>query len=90
MNTEPPNLVLELLRDIRAKQNEQSQQIGALAQGQVSIRAELRSVNEAVSGIQQELRTVRDSLHEVAIAIDGHSQRLDRIEHHLGLDANKH
>ena len=58
-------------------------QVETLAQGQVSLRSELRSIRD-------DIKTINLSIGEMAIAVDGHNSRLDRIEHHLGLDAKKH
>jgi hypothetical protein len=90
MSHEPSDIVLSLLREIRAEQKEiradqkeMRAQIAVLAQGQVSMRLELKAIRD-------DIKAIREGMHEIAIAVDGHSARLDRIEHHLGLDANKH
>ena len=85
---EPPeNLILHKLQEMRveiAARDEKTQaQIGVLAQGLNSVRTELR-------GIHVELKDIRTHMHELALAVDHHTSRLDRIEQHLGIDAAKH
>jgi hypothetical protein len=78
--TDPQNLILRHLQEFRAEaaaRGEKTQaQIGTLAQG--------------LNGVRTELQAIRASLAEMAIAIDHHTTRLDRIEKHLGCDAAKH
>ena len=87
MTDQPENLILHKLQEMRAElaaRDEKTQaQIGVLAQGLNSVRTELR-------GIRDELKDIRTHIHELALAVDHHTSRLDRIEQHLGLDAAKH
>ncbi len=62
--------------EIHVEFDEIRAQIGTLAQGQNSVRIEMR--------------LIREQMHEIAITVDHHSTRLDGIEHHLGLNAAKH
>ena len=83
----PDNLILLKLQEMRAElaaRDEKTQaQIGVLAQGLNSVRTELR-------GIRDELKDIRIHIHELALAVNHHTSRLDRIEQHLDLDAAKH
>jgi hypothetical protein len=74
------NHTIRLLQEMRveaAARDEKTQaQIGILAQ--------------ALNGVKAELIRMREDIHAITIAVDHHSTRLDRIEQHLGLDAQKH
>jgi len=94
MTTEPENLILRKLQEMRAEnaaqfaaiaaRDEKTQaQIGVLAQGLNSVRTELQ-------GIRADVKRMSDHIHEIAMAVDHHTTRLDRIEQHLGLDKTKH
>ena len=47
-------------------------------------------LGNALNSIRAELIRVRENICEITIAIDHHSDRLDRIEQHLGLDKTAH
>lgn len=66
----------EMRRENAVQFEELRAQIGVVAQGQNSIR--------------QELKLVREQIQEIAIVVDHHSMRLDAIDHHLGLNQSKH
>lgn len=87
MTDQPDNLVLKILQDMReesAARDEKTQaQIGVLAQGQTSLRAEIQ-------GMRLDMRRMAEHMQEVAIVLDHHTTRLDKIEHHLGLNQQKH
>ena len=92
---EPPeNLILHKLQEMRveiAARDEKTQaQIGVLAQGLNSVRTELRGIHVELKDIRGEIRDIRNTIHELALAVDHHTSRLDRIEQHLGIDAAKH
>jgi hypothetical protein len=74
------NHTIRLLQEMRveaaARDGKTQAQIGILAQ--------------ALNGVKAELTRMREDIHAVTIAVDHHSTRLGRIEHHLGLDAQKH
>ena len=75
MAKQPENLVLELLRVIRSEQSEMSAKIGAMAQSMVSMRKDINSLESAVQGVRADVRMI-------AIAVDEHTNRLDKIEAH--------
>ncbi len=90
----PENLILHKLQEMRveiatqfaeiAARDEKTQaQIGVLAQGLNSVRTELQ-------GVRADMKRMNDHIQELALAVDHHTTRLDRIEQHLGLDAAKH
>ena len=81
MTEEPENLVLELLRCIRAdierlrlQQEETNLKIETLAGGMVSMKSSVESM--------------RLDIQMIALAVDGHAGRLDKIEN--SLDALRH
>jgi hypothetical protein len=73
MTKEPPNVVLEQLRvirdeirDVHEEQNRTSHKIGAMAESMVSM-------SRQIEGLRTDMRMV-------ALAVDEHTTRLDRIE----------
>ena len=78
MTDEPTNLVLEQLRAIRAEQALTTDKIGALAEGMVSMRKRIDDLDTHIQGLRGDMRMI-------AIAVDEHTTRLDRIEHKLNL-----
>lgn len=94
MSDQPDNLVLKILHDMReeaAARDEKTQaQIGILAQGQISMRAEIQGMRGEIQDIRADLRRMSGHMQEIAMAIDHHTTRLDKIEHHLGLNQPKH
>lgn len=82
MTDQPDSLVLELLRAIRAEQQEMRHEmtetnakLGTLAQSMVSMRKDIGKLDEAVQGLRTDVRMI-------AIAVDEHTNRLDKIEAH--------
>ena len=80
MTDQPDNIVLELLRvmrseigEITAKQEATNLKIETLAGSMVSMRKDIYSLESVVQGMRGDLRMI-------AIAVDGHAQRLDKIE----------
>jgi hypothetical protein len=78
MNNKPSDIVLEQLRAIRAEQAETSAKIGTLAQAVVGLQRDSQD-------IKKELSTLSQNSGILAIAVDEHTHRLDRIEKRLGL-----
>ncbi|MGO9172208.1 MAG: hypothetical protein ACLP7P_09615 [Rhodomicrobium sp.] len=94
MNEQPDNHTIRLLQEMRAEiaaqfaqiaaRDEKTQaQIGVLAQGLNSVRTELQ-------GVRADMKRMSDHIHEIAMAVDHHTDRLGRIEQHLGLDKTAH
>ena len=83
MTDEPDNIIIQHLRAIRedmsSMRGETNSKIEALAASMTSMNARLSNVEDAVNGMRGEIRMI-------AIAVDGHNTRLDRIEKRLGLD----
>ncbi len=110
MSDQPDNLVLELLRairaeqaemraeqvemraeqaemraeqaemraeqaEMRAEQAEMSAKLGSMAQSMVSMRKDIGRLDDAVQGLRADVRMI-------AIAVDEHTNRLDKIEAH--------
>ena len=94
MTTEPENLILRMLQEMRgenAARDEKTQaQIGVLAQGLNSVRTELQGIRTELKDVRGDMKRMNDHINEIAMAIDHHTTRLDRIEQHLGLDKTKH
>jgi septal ring factor EnvC (AmiA/AmiB activator) len=88
------NLILRLLQEMRteavARDEKTQAQIGILAQGLTGVRAELQSIRVELKELRGDMKRMNDHISELAIAVDHHTTRLDRIEQHLGLDAAKH
>jgi len=89
MTDEPTNLVLEQLRviraetqqgfaDLRADQALTNTKIGTLAENMVSMRKRIDDLDGHIQGLRTDVRMI-------AIAVDEHTSRLDRIEHKLSL-----
>lgn len=78
MTDETTNLVLEQLRAIRAEQAETNRKIGALAESMVAMRKQIDDLRDDVHGLRADIRMI-------AIAVDEHTARLDRIEARLSL-----
>jgi prefoldin subunit 5 len=85
MTDEPTNLVLEQLRAIRAEQALTSTKIGALAESMVSMRKHIDDLDERIDGLYGHIQGLRADVRMIAIAVDEHTTRLDRIEHKLDL-----
>lgn len=101
MTEETENLVLRLLQELRtqiqelrseaAERDRHTQaQIGVLSQGQLAIRNEQLAIRNELHGMRDEFKNMSLHIQEIAIAIDHHTTRLDRIEAHLGLDKAQH
>ncbi len=68
MAKEPDNIVHELLRDIRAKQDEHAAKLGvveAVAQHVAELRADMQEVRDDVRGIRGELDVVHADSHDL-------------------------
>ena len=76
MSESSDNMVLELLRAIRAEQADMSSKMGAMAQSMVSVRKDINRLDETTQGLRADVRMI-------AIAVDEHTQRLDKIEARL-------
>jgi predicted nucleic acid-binding Zn-ribbon protein len=85
--TEPENLILKQLAAIRDD----------IASARAETRADIDHLNHKVGtiaqtlvAVQRDVSVLKDSVGTLAIAIDEHSRRLDRIEKRLGLDVEHH
>ncbi|MER2520916.1 MAG: hypothetical protein ABTQ34_09585 [Bdellovibrionales bacterium] len=94
MTESADNLILRMLQEMRAESAARDErieaQIGALAEGQISLRAGQAKLWDELKEIRTEIKLLRNQIHELAIAVDHHTSRLDRIEQHLGLDNARH
>jgi acyl-CoA reductase-like NAD-dependent aldehyde dehydrogenase len=87
MTTEPENVILRKLQEMRAEMAAQFAEIAARdekAQAQIGVLA------QGQTGMRGDIKRMADHIHEIAMAIDHHTTRLDRIEQHLGLDKTTH
>ncbi len=89
MSDQPDNLVLDLLRAIRAEQGEMNAKLGALAQGMVSMRKDIggleiktEALASKVDKLDDTVQSLRADVRMIAIAVDEHTHRLDKIEAH--------
>ena len=87
MTTEPENLILRKLQEMRT---EIAAQFAGIAARDEKTQAQIGVLGNALNSIRAELIRVRENIGEITIAIDHHSDRLDRIEQHLGLDKTAH
>ena len=87
MSDTAENMILRLLQDMRAENAAHFAEIAARdekAQAQIGVLA------EGLNGVKAELKAIRGHIQEIAMAVDHHTARLDRIDVHLGLDEPKH
>lgn len=91
MADQADNLVLDILREIRVEQEAMRQEfradiselnlkVGTLAQSMVSMRKDINGLEDAVRGMGNDMRVI-------ALAVDEHTHRLDRIEAHYNPQA---
>jgi len=80
MKDDPENLVLQQLRAIREEQAVTNGKIGTLAEGMVSLRGEVAELRKDIAGLRADVNGLRIDIRTIAIAVDQHSSRLDRIE----------
>ena len=81
MTDQPENLVLELLRSIRAD-------VGVLKEKQEVTNLKIETLAGSMVSMKASMDSIRLDMRMVAIAVDGHAQRLDKIE--ALLDTLKH
>ena len=79
---QPDNLVLEMLRVIRAGQEETNGKLGAMAQSMVSMRKDINGLDTRVAKLDDTVQSLRADVRMIAIAVDEHTHRLDKIEAH--------
>ena len=85
--SEPENLVLKLLQDIRSEARETRLEHAAQFD---ELRGAVGVVAQGLNSVRAELKFVREQIQEIALVVDHHTTRLDSIERHLGLDSTKH
>ncbi len=80
MTDTPDNLVLTLLREMRAESTAQFEELNlkieTLAGSMVSMRKDINELKDSVERIRIDVRMI-------AIAVDGHGARLDKMEETL-------
>jgi hypothetical protein len=86
---EPDNLVLEQLRLMRADlgtlKDELGRRIGALAESLVGIKKDIRILDSRMDALDVSVHRVGQDIGTLALAVDEHTQRLDRFESRLNL-----
>jgi chromosome segregation ATPase len=97
MAENPENIILHHLQAIREELALTNKKIGTLADGQVGMRHDIQSLKRDIQNLKTEMNDLKMEVHALradlqtlAIAFDGHSERLDRIEHRLGLMDSTH
>ncbi len=94
MTDTPDNLVLKLLREmraestaqfeeLRAQQDETNLKIETLAGSMVSMRKDINDLKKETSDLRGAIEGVRLDMRMIAIAVDGHGARLDKMEETL-------
>ena len=78
MAEEPPNIVLIKLDEIRREQEALAAKVGTIATSMVSMVKRLDDLDRKIDDLSTSTRLI-------AVAVDDHSHRLDRIENKLGL-----
>jgi polyhydroxyalkanoate synthesis regulator phasin len=90
MADEPPNLVLEMLRDIREEQTVTSMKIGTLAEALVSMNRRVDDLGTRIGALEKRIGNLENKIDIIAIAVDQHTLRLESIEARLGLGVPTH
>ena len=85
MTDETANLVLEQLRAIRAEQAQTNLKIGTLAESMIAMRKQIDELRGDVDALRRDVHSIRSDIRMIAIAVDQHTARLDRIEVRLNL-----
>jgi chromosome segregation ATPase len=92
MAEEPPNIVLVKLDEIRKEQALTNAKIGTLAEGMVSMRKrtddlgkQIDDLRKDMHGLREDVNGLRADVRMIAIAVDEHTHRLDRIEARLNI-----
>ena len=80
MTDDQPNLVLEQLRLIREEQALASRKNGAIAESLVSMRKRLDGIDHRLDHMSQSIDGLRTDIQTVALAVDEHTTRLNRID----------
>jgi hypothetical protein len=86
---EPDNLVLEQLRlmraDIGTMKDELGRKIGALAESLVGIKKDIRIVDSRLDALDVSVHRIGQDIGTLALAVDEHTHRLERMEDRLNL-----
>jgi hypothetical protein len=85
MTDEPPNIVLIKLDEIRREQEATNAKIGSIATGMVSMMKRLDDLDAGQMLVLRRIEELNNTVRIVAVAVDDHSHRLDRIEKTLDL-----
>jgi hypothetical protein len=88
--TEPESLVLKHLKEIRTEIGGLRTELAAVKEEQVLTTRKIGTLAESVVSLRNEVHGLRTDVRMVALAVDEHTARLDRIEGHLGLHGDKH
>jgi hypothetical protein len=80
MTDEPPNIVLIKLDEIRREQEATNAKIGSIATGMVSMLKRLDDLDAGQIQLLRRIDELNTTVRIVAVAVDDHSHRLDRME----------
>jgi hypothetical protein len=75
MAEEPENLTLKQLAALRSD----------MQAGFAALNTKVGAIAQTLVGMQKDIHGLKDNVAVLAVAVDEHTHRLDRIEKHLGL-----
>lgn len=94
MTIEPDNIILQQLRlirsDIGSMKDEIDHKLGAMAETLIGIKRSIQILDTRVDNLDVSVLRIGKDIVTITIAIDEHTNRLDKIEKRLGLDAERH
>jgi hypothetical protein len=94
MTGEPDNITLQQLRLIRADigtmKDEIDHKLGAMAETLIGIKRGIQTLDTRVGNLDVSVVRIGEDIATITIAVDEHTQRLDRIDKRLGLDEGHH
>ena len=87
MTNEPENLVLKQLASLREVVEKGFATLGERVD---SLDKKVGGMATTLVGVQRDVRTLQATVETLGAAVDDHTHRLDQIEKHLGLNAERH
>jgi polyhydroxyalkanoate synthesis regulator phasin len=73
MSEQPDTLVLELLRTIRADQEQTNAKLGSLTQSMVSMRKDINALDTRIAKLDDSVQSLRADVRMIAIAVEEHT-----------------
>lgn len=94
MSDEPDNIILHILQDMRTELRTVREELREIRAEAIvrdeKTQAQIGVLAEGLGSLRIDMRRMSGHMQEIAMAIDHHTTRLDKIEHHLGLNQAKH